>query len=87
MQDRDYKYSIQEFAEIYKGQFPTKSDLQRLSNKANWGMNLYTKAFKKIDGKIMINPDEFWNAFSESKKSKPRVFNRPPYKMKSNPHN
>ena len=84
MHDRDYKYTINEFAEMQNGEFPTKEDLRRLSNKANWGMNCYTKAFKKIDGKIMIHPEEFWNAYSESKKEKVRVFNRPPYKMYSN---
>lgn len=83
MQDRDYKYTLNEFAEMQNGEFPRKEDLRRLSNKANWGMNLYTKAFRKIDGKIMVNPDEFWSAYSESKKEKVNVFNRSPYRMKS----
>lgn len=83
MQDRDYKYTINEFADMQMGEFPRKVDLQRLSNKANWGMNVYTKAFRKIDGKIMINPEEFWEAYKLSKKEKPNVFNRSPYGMKS----
>ncbi len=64
MKDKKYIYTISEFAAIHNGKFPTKSDLQRLSNKANWGMNLYTKAFKKINGLIMIDPEEFWNAYN-----------------------
>ena len=85
MHDKDYKYTINEFAEMQKGEWPRKVDLQRLSNKSLWGMNLYTKAFKKIEGKIMVNEDEFWKAFeaTPSPKKSRRVFNLPPYRIRS----